>query len=171
VTGAEIKLNVDPAAELHLARSPDGGKVAFVEWRDDQANLVVMPSAGGESVTIATSPRKWGIWTEFQGLMWLPDGKGLLVSRVPAGVDTAPTATSELTLWRVLLDGSAATTVGQMRLPAYEGAGWLSEHYSLHPDGSRLAFERHAGMVSQYWAIDNLAQFIKSGGSAVQPLD
>jgi hypothetical protein len=26
-------------------------------------------------------------------------------------------------------------------------------------------------MVSQYWAIDNLAQFIKSGGAVAIPLD
>jgi hypothetical protein len=41
----------------------------------------------------------------------------------------------------------------------------------LHPNGSHIAFERHAGVVSQLWAIDNLAQFIKSGRSVAVPYD
>jgi hypothetical protein len=51
---------------------------------------------------------------------------------------------------------------------AIDGGFVGTRHYSLHPDGSRIAFERHAGTLSQYWAIDNLAQFIKSG-AAVSP--
>jgi Tol biopolymer transport system component len=169
VTGAETKLNVNPAAELHLTRSPDGDRIAFVEWRDGMAHLTVMPSTGGATVPvgIASSPEVGGIGTEFQGVMWLPTGNGLLVSRLTSG----DAATPDVTLWRVPLDGSAATAVSRMPLPAYQGAGWLSLHYSLHPDGSRIAFERHAGMVTQYWAIDNLAQFIKTGGTVAIPAD
>jgi Tol biopolymer transport system component len=165
MTGAETKLHDRTAEELNLARSPDGSRIAFVEQSDDQAHLVVMPSTGGAPVTVASSPRGYP-WSEIQGVMWLPAGNALLVPR-RAFDDKTP----DVTLWRVPLDGSAATAVGRMRLPAYEGAGWLSLHYSLHPDGSRLAFERHAGMVSQYWAIDNLAQFIKSGGAVAIPPD
>jgi hypothetical protein len=40
-----------------------------------------------------------------------------------------------------------------------------SLHYSLHPDGTRLAFERHAGFIAQVWAIDNLMAVIQSGAS------
>jgi Tol biopolymer transport system component len=165
MTGAETKLHDRPAEELNLARSPDGSRIAFVEQSDDQAHLVVMPSTGGAPVMVASSPRRYP-WSEFQGVMWLPTGNALLVPR-KAFDDKTP----DVTLWRVPLDGTAATAVGRMRLPAYERAGWLSLHYSLHPDGSRIAFERHAGMVSQYWAIDNLAQFIKSGGAVAIPLD
>jgi hypothetical protein len=56
-----------------------------------------------------------------------------------------------------------------MRLPSFEGGVAGSLNYSLRPDGKRFAFERHAGSVSQFWAIDNLAQFIQSGGSVAVP--
>ncbi len=52
-----------------------------------------------------------------------------------------------------------------MRLPAFERAFVGAFNYSLHPDGTRLAFERHAGLVAQVWALDNLLQFIQSGKS------
>jgi hypothetical protein len=55
-------------------------------------------------------------------------------------------------------------------VPPSNFRAWLPPHYSPHPDGSRIAFERHAGMVSQYWAIENLAQFIRSGATAAPEL-
>ena len=163
-TGAETTLHPGPANELGLARSPDGSRIAFVETNDDEARLVVVPSIGGEPIRIASSRRiQLGGRSlhEFHGFAWLPGGTGLLVARGMPSEEAAP----EVTLWRALLDGSTATMVGRMRLPAFERGFVGSIHYSLHPDGSRLAFERHAGMLSQYWAIDNLAQFIKSGGT------
>ena len=169
VTGSETRLHGGPAHELGLARSPDAGKVAFVEMRPDEARLMVMPSAGGEAVTVASSPLvSIGGRTghEFQGFMWLPAGDALLVVRGTAGNTDAP----EVTLWRVSLDGTAAP-LGRMRLPAYQGGFVGSLNYTIHPTGSRIAFERHAGMVSQFWAIDNLAQFIKSGGAVAVPPD
>jgi serine/threonine protein kinase/Tol biopolymer transport system component len=168
VTGADTKLHDGPASELDLARSPDGTRIAFVEMRDNEARLVVMPSTGGEAVTVATSPRKpilGRLVHEFHGYMWLPTGDALLVARASGGDDTAP----EVTLWRVWLDGTAATEAGRMRLPSYPGGVVGSLNYSLRPDGTRIAFERHAGSVSQFWAIDNLAQFIQSGASVAVP--
>ena len=170
VTGAETPLHEGPANQVGLARSPDGSKIAFVEMRNAEARLLVMPATGGEAVTVATSPQiplPGRRWHEFHGFMWLPDGNGLLVVRGNPGMDASP----EVTLWRVLLDGSPATAVGRMRLPAYQGGFVGSLNYTLHPNGSRIAFERHAGMVSQYWAIDNLAQFIQSGGAVAVPPD
>jgi hypothetical protein len=105
--------------------------------------------------------------TEFQGFAWLPAGNGLLVSRAAGGDDK--TGVLEVTLSRVLLDGSPAKPLGRMRLPVYMGGFIGSVNYRLHPDGSRIAFERHTGMLAQFWAIDNLAQFIKSGASPAGP--
>jgi hypothetical protein len=59
-------------------------------------------------------------------------------------------------------------TAGRLRLPAYERGFVGSLHYSRH--GSRIAFERHTGTPSQYWAIDNLAQFIKTGRDVLPDL-
>jgi hypothetical protein len=61
--------------------------------------------------------------------------------------------------------------MGRMPLPIYKGGTFGSGWYQLHPNGSRIAFQRHSGTVSQYWAIDNLAQFIRSGGSIAVPPD
>ena len=164
-TGAETKVSDGPVNQLGLTRSPDAGRITFVEMHGTEAHLVVMPLNGGEPVTVASSPVLnigRGL-IEFQGVMWLPTGDALLVSRVSQG--DAAAGVSEVTLWRVPLDGTPAASVGGMRLPVYEGGFIGSLHYSLHPDGSRIAFERHAGTVGQFWAIDNLAQFIRSGAA------
>ena len=170
VSGVETRLHEGPANHLGLARSPDGSRIAFVETRDAEARLVVMPSTGGDTVTVATSPRIPVIGRllhEFQGFMWLPAGDGLLIVRGSPSADPSP----EVTLWRALLDGSPAAVVGRMRLPAYQGGFLGSLNYALHPSGSGIAFERHAGTVGQYWAIDNLAQFIQSGAAVAVPPD
>jgi len=108
--------------------------------------------------------------------MWQPDGRGLVVSRVSSasvaafaanpGRRDAEISSPELAFWRHSLDGGPAAEVGRMRLPPYERAFVGSLNYTLHPDGSRLAFQRHAGLRAQVWAIDNLAQFIRSGAAA-----
>jgi hypothetical protein len=71
----------------------------------------------------------------------------------------------EITLWRIPLDGAPAVEAGRFRLPAFDRAIIGSFNYSLHPGGTRLAFERHTGFVAQVWAIDHLMAFIKSGAS------
>jgi hypothetical protein len=98
------------------------------------------------------------------GFMWLPDGTGLVVAR-QSPADSAEVTSPYITFWRAPLDGAAATEIGRMRLPAFQGAGYGSWNYQLHPSGSRLVFERHAGSVAQVWAIDNLLPFIRSGAS------
>jgi len=180
--GAETNLYESrPSTTTMLHRSPDGGKIAFVGYRGSEAHLLVMPSRGGEAMTVATSPvyptgpRRV---TEFHGVMWQPDGRGLVVSRVSSasvaavaanpGRRDAEISSPELAFWRHSLDGGPAAEVGRMRLPPYERAFVGSLNYTLHPDGSRLAFQRHAGLRAQVWAIDNLAQFIRSG-AAVPP--
>jgi hypothetical protein len=106
---------------------------------------------------------------EFHGIMWLPDRKSLLVAR-PSDVRAWGEPAPEITFWRVPLDGTAASAAARMRLPAYEGGFRAAWNYSLHPDGSRIAFERHSGLVAQVWAIDNLLSFIRSGAEAVTTL-
>jgi Tol biopolymer transport system component len=169
--GTETRLHDGPANVIGLARSPDGSKIAFVVTGNDDARLVVMPSSGGEAVTVATSPRVpisgGRMWHEFHGFMWLPTGKELIIVRGAPSMEAAP----EVTLWRTPLDGTPATEVARMRLPAFQGGFVGSLNYTMHPSGSRIAFERHAGMVSQYWAIDNLAQFIQSGAAVAVPPD
>jgi serine/threonine protein kinase/Tol biopolymer transport system component len=171
-TGVETTLSEE--SSVFLDRSPDGSTIAFVGSKGNDARLLLMPSRGGQAVTIATSPtypagpRRW---SEFHGIMWLPNGEGLLVARYSseqaAAVAADPDIRSpEVTFWRIPLDGVPAAEVGRMRLPAYEHSFFGSMNYSLHPDGSRVAFQRHAGLQAQVWAVDNLQQFIRSGAPA-----
>jgi len=157
-----------------LHRSPDGSKIAFVGISGNEGRLLVMPSRGGPAATVATSPtypsgpRRW---TEFQGVMWLPNGEALLVARYSSEQASALASNPdirdpEVIFWRVPLDSVPASEVGRMGLPAYERAFVGAVNYSLHPDGSRIAFQRHAGLKAQVWAIDNLLPFIRSGATA-----
>ena len=129
---------------------------------------MVMPVTGGEPRSVATSPlfRQFGrVWTEFQAAMWLPDGDDLLVVRWtgnPSPDEQAP----EVTFSRLAIDSGVETEVGRMRMPAYEGGFYGAVNYSLHPQGSYVAFQRHAGTLAQVWAIDNFLEFIQSGESA-----
>ncbi len=170
-TGLETTLYGGPILQPHLARSKDGSHIAFVAMGTNDARLLVMPSTGGEAATVASSPLAPGSWTlrsEFVGLMWLTAGNELLVCRRTGGKDAAD-ASPEVTFSRVPVDGRPGRQVGQMRLPAYANGFYGSWNYSLHPNGSHIAFERHSGLVNQYWAIDNLMQFIRSGTSIAEP--
>jgi serine/threonine protein kinase/Tol biopolymer transport system component len=160
-TGKETALYDGMAA--HLQRSPDGRRVAFVQVGETEAQLVVMPVEGGTPVVVATSPVGTRRVVDFHGTTWLADGTGLLVARSNAAemVKSDP----EITLWRIPLDGAPAVEAGRFRLPAFDRAIIGSFNYSLHPGGTRLAFERHTGFVAQVWAIDHLMAFIKSGAS------
>jgi len=44
------------------------------------------------------------------------------------------------------------------------------QHFSLHPDGTRLAFQHNTGIIEQDWEIANLLPFIQSGRTHESPL-
>jgi serine/threonine protein kinase len=168
-TGAEKLVHQGPAHRIEFSKSPDGSRIAILTkpgrwglpWHED-TRLVVAPTDGGPAVAVP------GVWTGVHGFAWLRNGRDVLVSRQSAA-DSADVTSPEVTLWRVTVDGGAATAVGRLRMPAHQYSVYGSLNYSMHPAGSRLVFERHAGLVSQVWAIDNLLSFIKSG-KAVTPL-
>ena len=165
-TGAETILFDGSVDSYPMARSLDGAQIAFVETDAREARLMVMPSSGGDARVVATSPvmRAGRPETEFQGVMWLPDGNTLLVARAP--VPRRRETSLEVTFWRVPIDGRAAREVGRVRLPA---SSYGPVNFSVHPDGTRIAFERNTGLVQQQWAIVNLLQFIQSGASHQSP--
>jgi Tol biopolymer transport system component len=157
-TGAATALY--DAARDGVLRSPDGNWLAFRARVNGKEQLLVMPSRGGRAVAVrvpSTADRvSW--------IMWLPDGNAMLGVTTPAS-QAGGEASPEVTFWRIPLDGSMPTAAGRMRLPAYQNARFNARHYSLNPDGTRIAFERHAGVVNQVWAIDHMLGFIQSGAS------
>jgi serine/threonine protein kinase/Tol biopolymer transport system component len=159
-TGEETILYEGPVDLLRC--SADGTRFSFVEKAETEGRLRVMPADGGDPLTLATSPihdwTRWR-WTEFQGAMWTPDGQALLVVRGARGEEADPT------LWRHPIDGGEATELGSLSLPESETAYLGTFNHSLHPDGTRIAFDYHAGFVAQMWAIDGLLPFIQSGES------
>ena len=85
----------------------------------------------------------------------------MVARQLPA--DSGDVTSPELRILRVPLDGRPASEVGRLRLPAYQKAIYGSLEYNIHPSGTRMVFTRHAGLVSQVWAIDRLLAFIQSG--------
>src|SRR4030095_9575216 len=97
------------------------------------------------------------------GVMWLPDGKELLIAR------GYPDREDEYTFVRVASDGSSQVEVGQMRVPHFQNGFYGLLRFSLSPDGKSVAFQQHSGTVSQMWGIDNLLAFIRSGATHQAP--
>jgi Tol biopolymer transport system component len=172
-TGIDTILYDGPVDERHLARSRDGSRIAFVTIGATDARLIVMPSAGGQALAILPAALTPGspiplMRTDLDGVVWLPSGNELLVWRRTAPPNETD-GTPQVAIWRVPLGGPAPAELARMRLPAYEHGFYGSWNYTLHPNGTRIAFERHAGLVNQYWAIDNLLAFIRSGRSVAVP--
>jgi Tol biopolymer transport system component len=166
-TGTEITLY--RGASRGLYRSPKGDRIAFTVHADSE-RVYVMSAEGGRPRAVASSPViRMGPTTlsEIQGVMWLPDGGALLLART--ALTTTPNDSPEVTFWRTPIDGSESSETGRMKLPAYKGGIWGAQNYTLHPSGTRIAFERNAGFIAQEWAIDNMLQFIQSGRSVVVP--
>ena len=148
-----------------LGCSADGAQISFVEKDETEGRLFVMSSSGGDPVTIAVSPTyPWmgRRWSEFRGAMWTSDGEALIVVR-GGRMEGADAPSPEVTLWRYPLDGGEPTEVGAMQVPSTETGFVGTLNYSLHPDESSIAFERHVGFVAQVWAMDELLPFIQSG--------
>ena len=148
------------AARDGVLRSSDGSRLAFRARVNGKEQLLVMPSRGGRAMAVrppSTADRvSW--------IMWLPGGNAMLAVTTPAR-QARGEASPEVTFWRIPLDGGMPTAAGRMRLPAYQNARFNARHYSLNPAGTRIAFERHAGVVNQVWAIDHMLGFIRSGAS------
>jgi Tol biopolymer transport system component len=150
----------------HLDRSPDGTKIAFIEVGKSEARVLTMPVSGGEAAVAATAPVETFQLRSFiriRGVMWLPDGKELLVVR---GSADKP---DEYAFIRVAPGGGPGAEVGRMRVPHFETGYFGLLRFSLSPDGKSVAFQQHSGTVSQFWAIDNLLAFVQSGATHRAP--
>ena len=151
-----------------LARAPDGSRFAFVSHDKDVARLVTMAASSG---TVSRDLMATGYFGDRRPLIWavgwMPDGQRLLVVRYEDDVaGSTEWVQRPLWLWEVPLDGRPARKLAPLPLPRVEGGYFAGiGSFTIHPDGKRLAYHSHEGYVEQTWAIDNLAQFIKTSAA------
>src|SRR5262249_26229952 len=89
---------------------------------------------------------------------WMPGGDRLLVVQIEPGKGFSHS------IWEVPVDGAAPRKLNSLRLTPVKGQNLGASSLTIHPSGKLLAYQQHEGIVEQFWAIDNLAQFIKAGG-------
>ncbi|HSC29796.1 MAG TPA: protein kinase, partial [Vicinamibacterales bacterium] len=150
-TGTDAVLHAASVSDSPLARSPDGSRIAFMEWGETEARVMTMSASGGEAVEVATTPvERFAArsFTRLPGVMWLPGGRDLLIVR---GADGRQ---GEWDFIRVSADGGAETRIGRMRTEEFETGFYGIMHLRLSADGTMVAFHQNTGTVSQMWAID-----------------
>jgi WD40-like Beta Propeller Repeat len=149
-----------------IARSMDGKRLAMVIIDPDgkRARLVTMAADGSDvsADLMSTATVQFFPQDIHRPLMvdvaWMPGGDRLLV------VQLEPGGGSTHTVWEVSVDGGPPRKLNPLRLTPVTGRSLGLGSVTIHPGGKLLAFQRHEGIVEQFWAIDNLAQFIKTGG-------
>lgn len=137
-TGEEKELDGPDVYPVHLALSPDGGRLAWVLKSDEKTwVLKVMPFPDGTPKEIHR------LRDPYSRIGWSPDGRFIYYPDNPAaGGDSYH-------LWRVPADGGPARDLG-LGLPSLE-------HLSVHPDGTRITFSTETinPEPRQLWVMEN----------------
>jgi Tol biopolymer transport system component len=124
--GTPLRLTANPAIEGSPAWSPDGGRVAFFRVLGSTADILLIPSLGGQE-------RRLGhvvLTPELNpSLSWSPDGKFLAVS------DRSPDESAS-----ICFVSTETREKRRMTLPPREYSGDSLPSFS--PDGKTLAFVR-----------------------------
>jgi serine/threonine protein kinase len=140
VTGERIDwAAIDPAfaGSMQPAVSPDGRRVAFTRTRGNLLSQLYIVGVGADGKPSDTERRIAEVGSDAAAPVWTADSEYLLVLEGAA---------SGGSVVRVRTDGKSVPE----RLAGLEGA----THFSLAPNGSRLAFSR--GGTSHIWRIDLL---------------
>jgi eukaryotic-like serine/threonine-protein kinase len=147
--GTPLRLTTNPASEASPAWSPDGGRIAFLRFLGFTADILVIPSLGGQERKLGqiTLPLRGG------GLSWSPDGKFVAVSGLsPSGNDG---------IYLVSVETS------EKRLISSPPLEYIGDCYSsFSPDGRSLALIRYVGSVS---ADIYVVPMTADGQAATQP--
>jgi Tol biopolymer transport system component len=87
----ELRLTQHPGADYYPAWSPDGQYIAFYRDAPDASGLYLVSALGGPERRITQEE------IEISGIVWLPDGHHLVLSRVAEGSRSSPLIESRCT--------------------------------------------------------------------------
>jgi Tol biopolymer transport system component len=146
----------------HYAVSPDGATVAYAQMVPADGNhretafreLMVAPIHGGPARSLTGLFETRGAhWWDPRSILWMPDGRHLLLNRSAWGVGEDGGERSEL--WKVPLDGGAPEFVTVLN----DG---LVCNLRLAPDGRKLAFDSCEEGTGELWVMENLLEDVSA---------
>ncbi len=141
-----------PVGIARLAVSPDGQRLAFVQWdsKTGMAALVVMPLSGREAREIVKLPPQELTYSQpLFALAWTPDSRHIIYAPTMAGQN------SKFELWRISAEGGEPQSLGV----TMKG---LPYGINVHPDGHRIAFTAGTPPRAEVWALENFLPGSKS---------
>jgi serine/threonine protein kinase len=127
-----IQLTNHPANDFGPRWSPDGGKIVFHSYRDNNWEVYVMNADGTGQVNVTNHGRDDSFGS------WSPDGQHLLFHSNRDG---------DFEIYRINVDGS-----GLQQLTFNDNQDDLNPTYS--PDGSRILFHRRMGSHYQLFVMN-----------------
>jgi Tol biopolymer transport system component len=131
--GTPLRLTTNQAEEMFPVWSPDGGRIAFLRFLGSTADILVIPSLGGQERKlgqVSVTPELYSMMEPYSAsLAWSPDGKVLAVS------DRAPNESAGIYFVSI-----ETREKRRMTSPPREYSGDSSPRFS--PDGKSLAFVR-----------------------------
>ena len=122
----QTRLTYDPEPDFRPSWSPDGRRIAFDSFRDENSEVYVMNADGSGQTRLTNHPAH-----DF-GPSWSPDGGRIAFASERDGNSFASDHDGNVEIYVLNADGS-----GQTRLtdnPAYDDTP------SWSPDGGRIAF-------------------------------
>jgi len=146
-TGQEKELPGAPSNANDIDISPDGRWLALIN-RERNRVLKVMPASGGESRVLHSWEQEGDYVHQpfIKSPAWTADGRYILF---PKG---RPDPDSKWELWRISVDGGEPEKTGIAMIQL--------RHFSVHPDGRRIAFYSLGFEMKQpeVWVMENFFQ-------------
>lgn len=125
-----LPLALDPSTSFRKSKpefSPDGRKIAFVEFRGGEQPKIWAMEADGRNVTQLTTGRDADFVTD-----WLPDNDTVVFSRN-----------------NTIRSVSVSTGREKLLLDLKQGIGWPR----VSPDGKQIAFNSNKGETTNIWTV------------------
>ncbi len=136
--GSESPINLTNSPDIHNSKpswSPDGRKIAFVSWIDDDAEIFVMNADGSGQINLTNST-----YSDFAP-SWSPDSQKVVFYR-RLGSDNN---------WSRQILVMNADGSGQMQLTNNSGQNWYP---TWSPDGTKIAFQTYYDAYADIYVMN-----------------